>query len=88
MRRFCLHLLILGSIIFSTFAGLRGEESIEFQSTEEQAHETFKANNNDWTTSLPDFERIEGGRYAVALFVTEQGSQTPIQATGTWLTKE
>lgn len=83
-----LHVLILGCDLKTNVRSGENRGKELKQQFVSLAHETFKANDNKWTMSLPDFERKDGSRYAVALFVTKTGSQIPIQATGAWLATE
>jgi hypothetical protein len=83
-----LHVLVLGCDLKTDVRSGENRGKQLKQQFVSLAHETYKTSDNEWATSLPDFERKEGARYALALFVTKQGLQTPIQATGTWLAKK
>jgi hypothetical protein len=83
-----LHVLVLGCDLQTKVRSGENRGKLLKQQFVSLAHETHKANDNDWKIRVPDFDKKEGARYALALFVTKRGLQTPIQATGTWLAME
>ena len=77
-----LHVLVLGCDLKTDVC--RGENRGK-QLKQQFVSLANKSANNEWAVKIPDVEKQEDARLALALFVTKSGSQTPLQATGTWL---
>ena len=51
------------------------------------AHETRESQTGSWEVSVPQSNHTGTSRYAIAIWVSEPGNPSPLQATGGWLPK-
>jgi hypothetical protein len=49
------------------------------------AHEVHASQTGQWVITVPADARAKAGRHALAVWVSESGKSTPLQATGGWL---
>jgi hypothetical protein len=49
------------------------------------AHEVHSSPGGQWTVAVPAVARLGTGRHGLAVWVSEPGNPTPLQATGGWL---
>ena len=82
-----LHIAILGFGIKTKVKSGENRNSTLAQEFVVLAHDWHRSGDKYWHVSMPE-PRLEAERYAVALWVSEPGRSTPIQATGGWLTEE
>lgn len=87
-RERVLHAAILGFDIQTPVkAGENAGENLEHDFVV-LAHDQHLSSNGQWNTDLPVARVRDAKRFALALWVSETGSQKPLQATGGWLPKE
>jgi len=51
------------------------------------AHETMTSSNGSWKMKLPEVKKEYAKHTGLAVWVNKKGQQTPVQATGGWLTE-
>jgi hypothetical protein len=79
-----LHIAVLGFAIKTRVRRGENRNSTLAQEFVVLAHNTQSASNGNWDMPLPAV-RIAAGRYGIAIWVSEPGKPTPLQATGGWL---
>jgi len=79
-----LHVAVLGFGIKTKVKRGENRNSILAQEFVVLAHDARASSNGRWGLSLPRAQ-AEAGRYGVAIWVSEPGNPTPLQATGGWL---
>ena len=79
-----LHIAMLGFDIKTKVKRGENRNSTLVQEFVVLAHDTHTSSNGRWEMPLPKTQ-VEAGRYGVAVWVSEPGKPTPLQATGGWL---
>ena len=82
-----LHIAILGFDIKTRVKSGENRNSTLAQEFVVLAHEWHRSGNKHWHVSMPKHRDVSA-RYGIALWVSEPGRPTPIQATGGWLTEQ
>ena len=82
-----LHIAVLGFDIKTKVKSGENRNSTLAQEFVVLAHDTSTSSNGHWEVPLPKAQ-VEAGRYGVAVWVSEPGKPTPLQATGGWLPTE
>ena len=79
-----LHIAVLGFEIKTRVRRGENRNSTLAQEFVVLAHNMQAASNGYWDMPLPEVQ-IAAGRYGIAVWVSEPGKPTPLQATGGWL---
>jgi hypothetical protein len=80
-----LHVALLGAGLETRVAHGENRNRTLAQEFVVLAHEVHSSATGQWAVTVPADARAQAGRYGLAVWVSESGKPTPLQATGGWL---